>query len=129
MPQESRDGGKVIYSQEHRALIGLLREAREAAGLTQAQLSARLGRNIDYVVRVEGGFRRVDTIEWLWLLRALGADPGEFLLRLAPAFAPPLRLKMTSPETTPTLAATAAWTAVQDRAEGEQSAESGAPLA
>jgi transcriptional regulator with XRE-family HTH domain len=40
-----------------------LREAREDAGLSQAQAARRLGRGQSYVSKSESGERRVDVIE------------------------------------------------------------------
>lgn len=40
-----------------------LREAREEAGLSQAQAARRLGRGQSYVSKSESGERRVDVIE------------------------------------------------------------------
>ena len=40
-----------------------LREAREEAGLSQAQAARRLGRGQSYVSKSESGARRVDVIE------------------------------------------------------------------
>lgn len=91
-PPSSESGAKVLYSPEHTRLVQLLREVRREAGLTQLEVAGRLGRPMDYVSRMEGGQQRIDVIEWLRLLRAIGADPITFLQRLGPAFRPPLSL-------------------------------------
>lgn len=91
MPADGH-GEKVIYSDEHRRLTELLREVREKAGMTQAQVAAGFGRPMDYISRMEGGQRRVDVVEWLRFLRICGADPVTFLARIASAFDPPLKL-------------------------------------
>ena len=93
MPEDGQ-GDKVIYSDEHRRLTELLREVREEAGMTQAQVAAEFGRPMDYVSRMEGGQRRVDVVEWLRFLRICGADPVTFLTRIASAFDPPLELSV-----------------------------------
>lgn len=95
MPQDGH-GDKVIYSDEHRRLTELLREVREEAGMTQAQVAAGFGRPMDYVSRMEGGQRRIDVVEWLRFLRICGADPVTFLACLATAFDPPLALSTNS---------------------------------
>ena len=89
---EDVHGDKVIYSGEHRRLTELLREFREEARTTQAQVAAGFGRPMDYVSRMEGGQRRIDVVEWLRFLRICRADPVTFLARLADAFNPPLAL-------------------------------------
>ena len=91
MPEDGH-GEKVIYSDEHRRLTELLREAREEAGMTQAQVAAGFGRPMDYISRMEGGQRRIGVVEWLRFLRICGAEPVTFLTRLASAFNPPLNL-------------------------------------
>ena len=95
MPEDGH-GEKVIYSGEHRRLTELLREVREEAGMTQAQVAAEFGRPMDYVSRMEGGQRRIDVVEWLRFLRICGAEPVTFLSRLASAFDPPLILSTNS---------------------------------
>ncbi len=40
-----------------------LREARQAAGLTQVEVAAKLGRPQSYVSKCESGERRVDVVE------------------------------------------------------------------
>ena len=52
-----------IYSKEYKAFLGRLRQARIAAGLTQAEVATRLGRPQSYVSKCESGERRVDVIE------------------------------------------------------------------
>lgn len=66
---------KTLRSREHRALQRVLREAREAAGLTQTQLASRLGKEQSYVAKNEGGERRVDVVEFVRIAKACGADP------------------------------------------------------
>ncbi|MFC5490017.1 helix-turn-helix transcriptional regulator [Dokdonella soli] len=73
---------KTIYREEHRLLSELLRELREQAGLTQADLSPLLGRPQNRISDFERGGRRVDVIEFLDFCEAVGADPLEVLRRL-----------------------------------------------
>lgn len=73
----ARRGDKMtnsLGSPRHRALIALLVAQREAAGLTQAELAARLGQYQSFVARLESGQRRVDVVEFLDLANALGFD-------------------------------------------------------
>jgi transcriptional regulator with XRE-family HTH domain len=46
--------------------------AREAAGLTQRDAAARLGRSQSFVAKSESGERRVDVVELLEFARAYG---------------------------------------------------------
>lgn len=60
-------------------LIGALRDARKAAGLTQQQLAAQLGRPQSFIAKVEGCERRLDVVEFLHLCRALGVAAEDIL--------------------------------------------------
>jgi len=48
---------------EYRRMLALLRAARRAAGLTQAEVAAAFGKPQSYVSKVESGERRIDPIE------------------------------------------------------------------
>jgi transcriptional regulator with XRE-family HTH domain len=50
-------------------------ELRKRAGMNQRELAAALGREQNYVARIETGQRRLDLIEWVQILWALGAEP------------------------------------------------------
>lgn len=65
----------TIGTKRHEMLVGLLREKREAAGLTQSELAAKLGVYQSFVARLESGQRRVDVVEFLDLARILEFDP------------------------------------------------------
>lgn len=66
---------KSQYTPEYKKLRFLIIAAREKAGLTQANLSARLGRPQSYVSKIESGERRLDIIELINVCRVLEADP------------------------------------------------------
>ena len=74
--------GKTIHSAEHQTLRELLIAARRKAGLTQHEVAERLGRPQSFVAKVEGGERRLDVIEFVDLVQALGADPVKLLRKL-----------------------------------------------
>jgi transcriptional regulator with XRE-family HTH domain len=65
---------KTLDSARHKALISLLIDKREAAGMTQAGLAALLGEYQSFVARLESGQRRVDVVEFLELADLLGFD-------------------------------------------------------
>ena len=73
---------KSIHSIEYQVLTGLLIDARRKAGLTQQQLAEKLGRPQSWVAKTEGGERRLDVVEFVQLLRALGASPTDVIGRL-----------------------------------------------
>jgi transcriptional regulator with XRE-family HTH domain len=51
---------KSIHRREYQLLAELLREARERAGLTQAELATRLSRSQSFVSDIELCRRRID---------------------------------------------------------------------
>ena len=65
---------KTLGTMQHKALIALLIEKREAAGLTQSDLAAKLNEYQSFVARLESGQRRVDVVEFLELSELLGFD-------------------------------------------------------
>ncbi len=65
------------YSARQRAVAAALRKAREAAGLSQRQLSERLQQPPNWIQRIESLERRVDVAEFIAIAKALGADPAE----------------------------------------------------
>ena len=64
------------------ALLEMLREAREMKGISQRDLSKRLGRGFTYMVKIERGTRRVDLVELVEICVALGVDPVELVTSL-----------------------------------------------
>lgn len=56
---------KQNYEKRYQILLAKLRQAREAAGLSQEEAGKFLGRNQSYISRCESGERRLDVIELL----------------------------------------------------------------
>jgi transcriptional regulator with XRE-family HTH domain len=77
---------RSVFTNNYERLCELLVEARQKAGLTQAQLANRLKRPQSYVSKYERGERRLDVVEFLEVLETLGADVNAFLseFRAAP---------------------------------------------
>ena len=77
---------KTIYREEHQVLAALLRELRDKANMTQADLAPRLGRAQNRISDFERGGRRIDVVEFIDYCTALGVNPsrvfGEFRRRL-----------------------------------------------
>lgn len=73
---------KSIYSREYRLFLQQLREARERANLTQAQLARKLGCTQSFISKCERGERRVDIIELRALCRAMRLDVDAFVRQL-----------------------------------------------
>ncbi|WP_037146937.1 helix-turn-helix domain-containing protein [Rhizobium phaseoli] len=70
---------KTLGTERHKALIALLIEKWEAAGLTQIELANKLGEYQSFVARLESGQRRVDVVEFLELSEILDFDPYKAL--------------------------------------------------
>ena len=73
---------KTLRTRGHRALIAILVEARERAGLTQRDLAARLKRPHSFVGRIEAGERRIDVIEFIEIARVMDVDPRELFAQV-----------------------------------------------
>ena len=69
---------KSIFSDEYTLFLHLLREAREKAGLTQADLAARLGTTQTFISKCERGERRLDIVEVRRFCSALGVSFPSF---------------------------------------------------
>jgi transcriptional regulator with XRE-family HTH domain len=63
--------------------MNALTEARQTAGLTQYQLADRLGVDQSYVSKYESCRRRLDVIEFLRVVAAIGVKPEVILARLS----------------------------------------------
>ena len=61
-----------LHSQQYRAFLGRLRQARAEAGLTQIELGQAVGRSQTWVSKCELGERRVDVVELAELAQVLG---------------------------------------------------------
>lgn len=59
----------------------LLRELREAAGITQVELAEKLGESQSYVSKVERGERRLDLVQLRCFCRAIGVALGDFVAK------------------------------------------------
>ncbi|MHC5596139.1 MAG: helix-turn-helix domain-containing protein [Nostoc sp.] len=73
---------KSVFSEEYNRFRQLLIEARKAAKLTQAELSAKLELPQSYVSKYERGERRLDVIEFLQVAQMLEIDPLAFIEEL-----------------------------------------------
>lgn len=66
---------KSAHSTRQRLFCQSLKDAREAAGLTQTRLAKRLGEPQSFVSRFERGERRLDVMEYVEVMTAIGMDP------------------------------------------------------
>jgi len=64
--------------------MAALADARVAKGLTQEELGRRLGVDQTYVSKYETGRRRIDVIEFMSIVAALGVAPQTLLSKIWP---------------------------------------------
>ena len=60
--KKGKQPSKSLYTPAYDCIREILRDTRHAAGLSQEELGARLGRRQIYVSRCEWGERRVDLL-------------------------------------------------------------------
>ncbi|KIC61112.1 hypothetical protein RM53_00015 [Brevundimonas nasdae] len=73
-----------LHTEENRRLMVALTKARQAAGLSQYQLADRLSVDQSYVSKYESCRRRLDVIEFLRVVAAIGVQPSSILEQLPP---------------------------------------------
>lgn len=70
------------YAARRRAIVSVLTEAREQAGVSQRALSDKLGEAATYIHEVESGQHGVRTEEFIAIAEALEIDPLDLLSRV-----------------------------------------------
>jgi transcriptional regulator with XRE-family HTH domain len=65
------------FPARQRAIVAAIRSAREAAGLSQRQLSTKLGEPPNWIQRIETLERRVDVAEFMAIAKAVNSDAVE----------------------------------------------------
>ena len=58
-----------VNRRHYRALLNSLKQARKAAGLTQAQVARKLSKPQSFVSKFESGERRIDFVELQYLAK------------------------------------------------------------
>lgn len=71
-----------LHDYRYQYVAKLLTDLRKQRGLLQQEVADRLGRPQGFVSKVESGIRRLDVVEVLDFLRALEADPHDFIEKL-----------------------------------------------
>ena len=75
------------YAAAYELLRTFLKRARDAKGLSQAEVAAKLDVPQSYVSKYETGERRLDLVETLDVLDALGEDAAAFIRKFRRAAA------------------------------------------
>lgn len=73
---------KTLRTKRHKALMAVLRATRAEAGLTQLELSEKMGRANNYITKVETGERRLVFLDFLEIADQLGIDPQKLMERI-----------------------------------------------
>ena len=68
-----------LSSPDYKAMVEKLKQARQEAGLHQAEVAERLGKPQSYVSKVERAERRIDPPELARFAKVYGRDVGWFL--------------------------------------------------
>ncbi len=76
---------RTLQSTQHEALRLYLIEKRKKAGLSQAEVAAKLRRYQSFVSYVETGQRKVDVVELIAFAEAIGFDPRDAIKRMRAA--------------------------------------------
>ena len=74
---------KTIFTGANKVVVEAIKEARLQAGLTQAELAGRIGKDQSHISLIEGSQRRLDLVEFRELAKALGRDPVEFFAEIS----------------------------------------------
>ena len=86
-PRPSAAMARSLHTAAHRELVSAVKALRKSAGLSQRELAERLGREQNFVGRIETGQRRIDLVEWVMLCRACGVEPASELTRIVTSLA------------------------------------------
>jgi transcriptional regulator with XRE-family HTH domain len=87
---------KPIHTAAQERFLALLKGARKAAGLTQAEVAGRLRKPQSFVAKYENGERRLDVLEFVAVCRAIEADPVESMREIASDRSPAARSRKSS---------------------------------
>ncbi len=66
---------RSVFTDAYGTMLEALVAARKRAGVSQVELSERLGKPQPFVSKIERGVRRIDVIEFFVIARALDLDP------------------------------------------------------
>jgi transcriptional regulator with XRE-family HTH domain len=68
----------AAYTKAYKELLAALVKMRLEAGLSQASLAKRLSKPPSFVGKYELGERRLDVVETMVIIKAIGANPADF---------------------------------------------------
>jgi transcriptional regulator with XRE-family HTH domain len=73
---------KSIYTREYAAVLRVLRETRQQAGVTQVALAEKIDETQSSVSKIERGEVRLDIVQLRTICNALGVSLSGFVRRL-----------------------------------------------
>jgi len=76
---------KTIFTGENQVVVGVVRDARLAAGLTQRELAKRIERDQSHLSLIERSQRRLDIVEFIHIAVALDREPTELFTEICSA--------------------------------------------
>ena len=76
---------RSLHSQGYASAVEVLVDSRHKAGLTQRALAEKLGKPRSFVSKIESGERRIDVIEFIVIVRALGMAETDAIRAIAAA--------------------------------------------
>lgn len=77
---------KSVFTGAYASLLKTLISLRKKRGVTQVELSERLGKPQPFISYIERGERRVDVVEFYAIVTALGDDPVQVFSGLVKKF-------------------------------------------
>lgn len=70
---------KSSHTQKYKRMLRALKDARQAAGLTQTDVAKRFGAHASFVSKCESGERRIDVIEFAQFCRLYSVKVADLL--------------------------------------------------
>jgi transcriptional regulator with XRE-family HTH domain len=77
-----RAAAKWVQPEQYLMVGAALAAARRKANITQVELASRLRKPQSVISAIEAGTRRLDLVEFLLIVRTLGADPVEIFAEI-----------------------------------------------
>lgn len=74
-----------VTSEAYGALVEVLVQVRQEAGLSQRDLAARLAKPRSYISKIETKERRIDVVELIELANGLGLEPSRMFAAIVDA--------------------------------------------
>lgn len=68
-----------LHTEQYRAFSRALASARQAAGLSQRDLARLMDVDQSFIAKYERGRRRLDVVEFMQIIHAIGCDFGPIL--------------------------------------------------